>query len=110
MKIIHGMDALLGRGFVFEGLAHNSYSSNYQINPDCPWHDPPAEIEDLDLTSNSTIGELWREAEKRLGQVSAIDLAHEIRHHEQGGDAELLAEVQPAAEVVEVRLALLPLG
>jgi adenylyltransferase/sulfurtransferase len=80
MKIIHGMDALLGRGFVFEGLGHTSYSTGYQINPDCPWHDPPAEIEDLELTSQSTIGELWREAEKRLGEVEAIDLAREIVH------------------------------
>jgi len=80
MKIIHGMDALLGRGFVFEGLGHNSYSSNYQINPDCPWHDPASEIEDLDLTSQSTIGELWKQAEKKLGAVEAIDLAREIVH------------------------------
>src|SRR5258706_3434169 len=80
MKIIHGMDALLGRGFVFEGLGNTSYPSSYQINPDCPWHDPPAEIEDLDLTSQSTIADLWREAEKRLGTVEAIDLAREIVH------------------------------
>jgi adenylyltransferase/sulfurtransferase len=80
MKIIHGMDALLGRGFVFEGLGHNSYSTVYQVNPDCPWHDAPAEIEDLPLTSQSTVGELWSQAEKRLGCVQAIDLAREIVH------------------------------
>lgn len=80
MKIIHGMDALLGRGFIFEGLAHNSYLSNYPINPDCPWHDPPSPIEDTDLTSQSTVGDLWREAEKRLGHLDAIDLAREIVH------------------------------
>jgi adenylyltransferase/sulfurtransferase len=80
MKIIHGMDALLGRGFVFEGLGHTSYSSAYQINPDCPWHDPPADIEDLELTSQSTIGDLWNEATKRLKTVDAIDLAREIVH------------------------------
>jgi adenylyltransferase/sulfurtransferase len=80
MKIIHGMDALLGRGFVFEGLGHSSYATTYQINPDCPWHDAPANIEDLALTSQSTIGQLWREAEKRLGKVDALDLAREIVH------------------------------
>jgi len=80
MKIIHGMDALLGRGFVFEGLGHTSYSSNYQINPDCPWHDASADIEDLDLTSQSTIGGLWNEATKMLKTVDAIDLSREIVH------------------------------
>jgi molybdopterin/thiamine biosynthesis adenylyltransferase len=78
MKIIHGMEALLGRGFVFEGLGHNSYSTGYQKNPDCPWHDEAAEIQSLELTSKSTIGELWREGEKRLGGLDAIDLAREI--------------------------------
>jgi adenylyltransferase/sulfurtransferase len=78
MKIIHGMEALLGRGFVFEGLAHNSYSVTYQKNPDCPWHDPAAEVESLDLTSDSAVAELWKAAEKSLGGVDAIDLAREI--------------------------------
>jgi molybdopterin/thiamine biosynthesis adenylyltransferase len=102
MKIIHGMDALLGRGFVFEGLTHNSYSANYPINPDCPWHDPQPEIEDTDLTSQSTIAELWRESEKRLGQIEAIDLAREIVHELQcpgcGKTQTLLKAVEKLSE------------
>src|SRR6185436_15172153 len=98
MKIIHGMDALLGRGFVFEGLAHNSYSANYPINPDCPWHDVQPEIEDLNLTSQSTIAELWRQAEKHLGPIEAIDLAREIVHQLQCPSCGKTQTVLKAAE------------
>src|SRR5215212_668788 len=73
MKIIHGMEALLGRGFVFEGLGHNSYGTGYQKNPECPWHEEVAEIESLSLSSGSTVGELWGAAERLLGGVDAID-------------------------------------
>jgi molybdopterin/thiamine biosynthesis adenylyltransferase len=98
MKIIHGMDALLGRGFVFEGLGHNSYSTGYQINPDCPWHDPPAQIDDLDLTSQSTISELWSEAEKHLGSIEAIDLSREIVHQLECPSCDKKQTVLKAAE------------
>jgi molybdopterin/thiamine biosynthesis adenylyltransferase/ribosomal protein S27E len=78
IKIIHGMESLVGRGFVFEGLAHSSYPVTYQKNPDCPWHDPASQIVSTDLTSDSTVAELWKETQKLLSSVDAIDLAREI--------------------------------
>lgn len=79
IKILHRMEALIGRGLVFDGAAHSSYLVNYPINPDCPWHEPPAPIEVLaGFTSNMPLRELWREGEQRLGSIDALDLSREL--------------------------------
>lgn len=59
VKLLHGRSALLGRGFVFDGAEHTSYAVNYQVDPNCPWHDPPALIEAMPkFSSQTTLGEL----------------------------------------------------
>ena len=79
VKQLHGMDALLGSGFVFEGLHHTSYTVTYQINPDCMWHEPPAPIDAMpDLDSDTPLRVIWERAAQRLGGVDALDLAREI--------------------------------
>jgi adenylyltransferase/sulfurtransferase len=79
VKLLHGRDALLGRGFVFDGAEHSSYAVKYPIDPDCPWHEPPAPIETMpQLDSNTKLSWLWREATNRLGGVNALDFAREI--------------------------------
>jgi adenylyltransferase/sulfurtransferase len=79
VKLLHGMDALLGRGFVFEGAHHNSYAVAYSIDPDCGWHEEPAPIESLaQFNSSSKLGDLWELAASRLGGLDAIELAREI--------------------------------
>ena len=79
IKILHRMEALIGSGLVFDGAAHSSYLVNYPINPDCPWHEPPAPIEVLaGFTSNMPLRELWREGEQRLGSIDALDLSREL--------------------------------
>lgn len=79
VKHLHGLPTLAGRGFVFDGLQHSSYTVSYPISPDCPWHEPPAPIERLEHAgSDSPLQALWQEAERRLGGVDAIDLAREL--------------------------------
>lgn len=79
IKLLHGRGALLGRGFVFDGAEHSSYSTSYPINPDCPWHDPPAPVETMpQFSSATTLAEIWQEAGRRLDGVDALDLAREI--------------------------------
>lgn len=79
IKLLHGRGALLGRGFVFDGAEHSSYSTSYPINPECPWHDTPAPVETMpQFNSETTLAEIWREASLRLGGVDALDLAREI--------------------------------
>jgi adenylyltransferase/sulfurtransferase len=79
IKHLHGLPALLGRGFVFDGAEYSSYAVNYPVSPDCPWHEPPAPIEAFwQFNSDSTLGAIWMEAARRLGGLDALDLAREL--------------------------------
>jgi len=41
LKLLHGMpSSLAGRGMVFEGMEHTSYSVDYVRNPECLSHEP----------------------------------------------------------------------
>src|SRR6185503_3131364 len=82
IKLLHGMEALIGRGYVFEGATHNSYAVTYPISPDCGWHDRPPSIELMaGFTSDTRLPEIWSLASERLGGVDAIDLGREIVSH-----------------------------
>lgn len=79
VKLLHGHDALLGRGWVFDGAAHGSYPVGYPINPECPWHQPAAEIVALaDAGSATPLAAVRGEAARRLGRVTALDLSREL--------------------------------
>jgi adenylyltransferase/sulfurtransferase len=79
VKHLHGLSTLLGRGFVFEGMEHSSYSLSYPIDPECSWHEAPASIEAFEqFDSNTPLEKVWLEAEKRLGGLDALDLAREL--------------------------------
>jgi adenylyltransferase/sulfurtransferase len=78
VKYLHGMPAMLGSGYLFEGATHSSYTMTYPISPDCPWHEPVAPIETLDANWDTPIGAIWAAAEKQMGKVDAIELGREL--------------------------------
>lgn len=79
VKHLHGMDALFGKGYVYEGRFHSSYNVSYPVSPDCPWHDPESPVVALpELTSAVPLSRVWAEAEGRLGKLDAIDLSREL--------------------------------
>jgi adenylyltransferase/sulfurtransferase len=79
VKRLHGLESLTGRAFVFEGLLHNSFTVNYPISPDCPWHAKPTPIESCDDFNRDTpMREIWNRCEKRFGGLDAIDLSREL--------------------------------
>jgi len=80
VKVLHGMEALLGRGVFFDGLGHNSYTTQYPINPECPWHeDPVPPIEAVGEFSRTTpLRTVAEWAGERLGGLDALDLAREL--------------------------------
>lgn len=79
VKHLHRLPALLGGGVVFDGAGHAGYRSTYPIAPDCPWHEPPAEIEAVPAwSSETTLAEIWSAAERRLGPLDAIDFSREL--------------------------------
>ncbi len=59
VKLLHGLETLSGRGFVFDGMSHESYVVAYTHKEDCPSHDPDAAPEVLS----------WRAAETRTGDL-----------------------------------------
>jgi adenylyltransferase/sulfurtransferase len=79
VKILHGLPALLGKGFVFEGATHSSYAVSYAIDPDCPWHEPVAPIDVLrDAGWDTPLTAVWSAAGALLGGVDALELGREI--------------------------------
>ena len=79
VKYLHGLNSILGSGFVFEGLEHSSYRVSYPINPDCPWHEAPAAIEAMpQFDSDLPLEKIWDEGARRLGGVDALDLSREL--------------------------------
>ena len=79
VKLLHGLDHLRGVGWIFEGLGHSSYRCEYQQLPDCPWHEPVAEIHaPAWCGSNSTVAAVADYARTILGGLDAIDLAREL--------------------------------
>ena len=79
VKLLHGMDALFGKGYVYEGRFHSSYNVSYPVNADCPWHDPESPVIALQqLTSAVPLSRVWSEAESRIGELDAIDLSREL--------------------------------
>jgi adenylyltransferase/sulfurtransferase len=59
VKLLHGLEVLAGRGFVFDGTNHQSYVVSYTRDDECPAHDRFETVEVLD----------WRVAETRVGDL-----------------------------------------
>jgi len=81
VKLLHGRETLLGRGWVFDGANHESYCVEYPVDPDCGWHDGPSPVEELpEADSDTTLQMIWDRASQQLGGVDALDLSRELVH------------------------------
>ncbi len=79
VKHLHGLETLSGRGYVFEGLGHASFTVNYPIAPDCPWHGESIEIKaNLDFGHDTSMRRIIEYASRQLGGLDAIDLSREL--------------------------------
>jgi molybdopterin/thiamine biosynthesis adenylyltransferase len=79
VKLLHGMDTISGKGWVFQGLSTDSYQTEYQRKPDCYSHDTLDEIISLDATTNSmTARELLYKAATIGGSPVELDLNRDI--------------------------------
>lgn len=78
LKFLHGLPALLGSGFLFEGAAHSSYTMSYPIAPDCPWHEPVAPVETIDAAWDAPLADIWTAAESRMNGLDALELGREL--------------------------------
>ncbi len=82
LKILHsdrGLPTLAGKGYVFNGLTHDSYVVEYQVKPDCMSHDTYDEIIEKEWCVEETrIVDALDEIKKELGDNALIDLDREI--------------------------------
>lgn len=82
LKILHsdrGLPNLAGKGYVFNGLTHDSYVVEYQEKPDCMSHDIYEKITEKPWSSkNITLNEILSEIRTELGETAVIDFDREI--------------------------------
>lgn len=79
LKLLHGMEAMAGRGLIFAGEVADCYGVEYQRKPDCMSHDPLDEVIGLDAGSDSiTLAELLELARRHAGDDATLELAREV--------------------------------
>lgn len=67
LKLIHGLPVLGGKGFVFDGIHHSSYTTEYTENPDCMGHDSwPEPLVFSGSSGDSTFDDVLTFAEAQL--------------------------------------------
>lgn len=79
VKYLHGLPTLEGRGFIFEGTHHQSYTVSYTRNPDCPSHEPMDPIEVLEWSVGTTaVGRFLEKVRADLGVGAVIELNRDV--------------------------------
>ena len=80
VKLLHGMETIGGRGWVFQGLSTDAYQTEYQRKETCYSHDTLDEIVSLDTSVDSmTVRELLDKARGFApGQSLEIELNRDI--------------------------------
>ena len=99
LKLLHDLPVLAGKGFVFEGLNHTSYTIEYTENPDCLSHETYTDIQRLDRsTTTTTPDDLLNYARSELDTNKVqLDFSRDVIHQlicpECGATEELFAPV-----------------
>jgi molybdopterin/thiamine biosynthesis adenylyltransferase len=79
VKLIHGLDTIKGRGWVFDGLSTDAYQVEYQRKDSCYSHEILDQIVPLEGgTATLTAGDLLLEARRLLGPSAELELARDV--------------------------------
>lgn len=82
LKLLHTdrkLPTLAGKGFVFNGLTHDSFVVEYTQKPDCMSHDTYEEIAEMPWSVKSTsIKEALQTIKNDLGNTAVLDLDRDI--------------------------------
>jgi len=82
VKALHGLPTLAGKGYVFEGLHHTSYVTQYTENPDCMSHDTLERVIELPVRSSEiTLEELAARGRKDLAADQVVvEFSRDVIH------------------------------
>jgi molybdopterin/thiamine biosynthesis adenylyltransferase len=79
VKLLHGLETIAGRGWVFSGMSTDAYTIEYQAKVDCYSHDTLDEIVPLDGgVASVTARALLAMARERLGESAELELGREV--------------------------------
>lgn len=79
VKLLHGFEVLESKGYIFNGVTHDSYIVNYQRKEDCYSHETYSPIRKLHKSvAGITLVELLQEVKKELGDEAVIEFNNEI--------------------------------
>jgi adenylyltransferase/sulfurtransferase len=79
IKLLHGLPAIAGQGFVFDGTHHESYLVSYPRRDDCLSHELMRPIEPLPWSVRDvTAGEFLRRVRADLGPAAVIETNHDL--------------------------------
>lgn len=79
VKLLHGMETIAGKGFVFNGISCDSYLVEYQRNEECYSHDTAQHIVSLSSRAGGVrVGDLLARARQDLGEGTVLELGRDI--------------------------------
>ncbi len=102
VKHLHGLPSLLGKGFVFDGVEHTSYTVTYPTSPQCPWHEGAAAVESrMEFSSDTPLSAVWEAGAGRLGGVDSIEFGRELVEKVECSTCGHVGGIMRPAEVIE---------
>ena len=94
VKLLHAMETIAGKGFVYNGITSDSYLIEYQRNDECYSHDTAERIFSMkNKTGDVTVRDLLSLARKQMGEDTVLELGRDIleaMHCPHCGDVEKL--------------------
>ena len=82
LKILHNnrnLPTLAGKGYVFNGLTHDSFVVEYQLKDDCMSHDLYDNIKEMSWSAREvSVKDVLNQAEKDLGDGAIIEFDRDI--------------------------------
>src|SRR3954468_5211208 len=79
VKLLHGMETIAGKGWVFDGFGTEAYQVEFQRKPTCYSHDPLDEVVPLDAGSDTiTVGDLLGHARRLLGPGAELEIGRDV--------------------------------
>ena len=79
VKLLHGLDPLLGRGIVFDGARNNWFGVSYPIAKDCGWHEAaPRVVAAPEIDADDPLATVLERAARELGAVDALDFSRDV--------------------------------